>query len=216
MTVQPDTDPAPPPGDRRARRRQETIAEILDIAEQVMTEQGVNGLSLAEVARRLGVQPPSLYKYFPSLMAVYDALFERGAIDHLATMRDAMAGVEPGLAALSAGLDAGGRWALTHRAVAQLLFWRPVPDFEPTDAAMAASVAMVELQRGALRDAVAAGELGPGANADDAVYVVATFISGVLTMAMANEPGEPWGKGRFSPIFARLMTVLPALYPPAG
>ena len=43
-----------------------------------MTEEGVNGLSLAEVARRLGVQPPSLYKYFPSLMAVYDALFDPG------------------------------------------------------------------------------------------------------------------------------------------
>ena len=42
---------------------------------RVMTEEGVNGLSLAEVARRLGVQPPSLYKYFPSLMAVYDAPF---------------------------------------------------------------------------------------------------------------------------------------------
>ena len=64
--------------DRRARRRQETIEEILDIATEVMTEEGVNGLSLAEVARRLGVQPPSLYKYFPSLMAVYDALFRRG------------------------------------------------------------------------------------------------------------------------------------------
>src|SRR5438874_214262 len=37
-----------------------------------MEDEGVNGLSLAEVARRLGVQPPSLYKYFPSLMADSD------------------------------------------------------------------------------------------------------------------------------------------------
>ena len=65
--------------DRRARRRQETIEEILDIAEAVMLEEGVNGLSLSEVGRRLGVQPPSIYKYFPSLLAVYDALFERGS-----------------------------------------------------------------------------------------------------------------------------------------
>ena len=41
------------------RRRQETIEEILAIAEDVMTEEGVNGLSLSEVARRLGVKPPS-------------------------------------------------------------------------------------------------------------------------------------------------------------
>ena len=71
------------PADRRARRRQETIEEILDLAEAVMTEEGVNGLSLAEVARRLGVQPPSLYKYFPSLMSVYDALF----LSHLGDYR---------------------------------------------------------------------------------------------------------------------------------
>ena len=88
--------------DRRARRRQETIEEILDIATDVMTEEGVNGLSLAEVARRLGVQPPSIYKYFPSLMAIYDALFRRGQVEHLEVMRQAMAGAEPGLDALTA------------------------------------------------------------------------------------------------------------------
>ena len=118
--------------DRRARRRQETIAEILGIATEVMTEQGVNGLSLAEVARRLGVQPPSLYKYFPSLMAVYDALFRRGQAEHLAVMRQAMAGAEPGLAALTTGLEASGAWLLANPAIAQLMFWRPVPSFEPS------------------------------------------------------------------------------------
>src|ERR1700752_3148321 len=116
--------------DRRARRRQETIREILDIARAVMTEEGVNGLSLAEVARRLGVQPPSLYKYFPSLMAIYDELFRRGQREHLEVMRSAMATAEPGLGALTAGLEASGRWCLAHRAVAELLFWRPVPKFE--------------------------------------------------------------------------------------
>src|SRR3954469_11244600 len=97
--------------DRRARRRQETIQEILTIAVEVMEEFGVNGLSLSEVARRLGVQPPSLYKYFDSLHAVYDTIFERGQTEHLAVMRDAMSKTRPGLAALEAGLDAAGRWA---------------------------------------------------------------------------------------------------------
>src|ERR1700719_4347532 len=92
----------PQPLDRRSRRRLETIEEILDIAETLMTEEGVNGLSLSEVARRLGVQPPSLYKYFPSLMAIYDAIFERGQIDNLAELRRGMAGAEPGLPALIA------------------------------------------------------------------------------------------------------------------
>ena len=60
-----------------------------------MSEEGVNGLSLSEVARRLGVQPPSIYKYFPSLMAIYDELFLRGQSVHLDVMRDAMATADP-------------------------------------------------------------------------------------------------------------------------
>src|ERR1700739_2539373 len=83
--------------ERRARRRQETIEEILDIALEVTAEEGVNGLTLAEVARRLGVQPPSLYKYFDSLMSLYDSLFRRGQHAHLQAIRAAMERAEPGL-----------------------------------------------------------------------------------------------------------------------
>src|SRR5579862_4557538 len=163
--------------DRRARRRQETIHEILDIARDVMTEEGVNGLSLSEVARRLGVQPPSLYKYFPSLHAVYDALFARGQRANLAVLKNAMAGAEPGLDALTKGLEASGRWSISNRALAQLMWSRPVPSFEPSAESMSPSEEMVELQRRALADAVRAGELGPGADSIDAVYLVSIIIS---------------------------------------
>ena len=200
--------------DRRARRRQETIEEILAIAADVMTEQGVNGLSLSEVARRLGVKPPSIYKYFDSIMGIYDALFERGQRANLEAMRAAMEGAEPGLDALAAGLEASGRWALDHPAIAQLLFWRPVPSFEPTPEGMAPSIEMVQLQRQALADAAAANQLGPGADSDEALWVTSVFVSGVLGQAMANEPGLPWGEGRFSPLLPRLLTLLATLYPP--
>ena len=202
--------------DRRARRRQDTIEEILDIATDVMTEDGVNGLSLAEVARRLGVQPPSIYKYFSSLMAIYDALFRRGQVEHLEVMRQAMAGPHPGLEALTAGLEASGRWLLANRAIAQLMFWRPVPSFEPSAEALAPSVEMVALQRAAMADAVAAGELGPEADSEEAVYLVSTLIVGVLSQAMANEPGLGWGEDRFTPTFPKLMKLFAAAYPVPG
>jgi AcrR family transcriptional regulator len=206
----------PPRPDRRARRRQETIREILDIARDVMGKEGVNGLSLAEVARRLGVQPPSLYKYFPSLMAIYDALFLEGQRENLEAMRAAMQDVEPGLDALVAGLEASGKWALANRAVAELAFWRPVPSFEPSPEAFAVSMEMVELQRGALADAVAKGQLGPAANEEGAIYLVSTIIVGVLSQAFANEPDLPWGEGRFTSKFATLMRLLPAAFAPGG
>jgi AcrR family transcriptional regulator len=220
MSGPPDT-PMDPAGavtapDRRARRRMETIDEILLIAVQVMTEDGVNGLSLSEIARRLGVKPPSLYKYFDSLHDIYDELFRRGQLEHLATMEAAIAGAAPGLAALSAGLNASGRWCLEHRALAQLLFWRPVPSFEPSPDAFAASRVMVALQRNCIAEAVAAGQLGEGANGDDTVYVISILLTGALSQALANEPDQPWGSGRFSPHFPRLLDLLPVLYPRAS
>ncbi len=203
-----------PPTDRRARRRQETIDEILDIAVVIMSEEGVNGLSLSEVARRLGVQPPSIYKYFSSLMAIYDELFLRGQRVHLDVMRYAMAPTEPGLDALVAGLEASGRWLLANRAVAELLFWRPVPKFEPSPEAMEISQEMVDVQRAALADAVTARQLGPGADSDEAVFLISTLIIGVLSQAFANEPELEWGTGRFTPLFPKLMRLLVAVYPP--
>ena len=202
------------PLDRRARRRQETIEEILDIAEDLMNEEGVNGLSLSEVARRLGVKPPSIYKYFDSLMGIYDALFERGQKANLEVMERAMDGVEPGLDALAGGLEAICRWCVDNPALAQLMFWRPVPSFEPTPEAMAPSIEMVRRQRQALADAAAAGELGPGADSDDGLFLVSIFVSGLIGQAVANEPGVPWGEGRFSRQFPKLRLVLTALYAP--
>lgn len=217
MVPSPASPGAIPPDhqDRRSRRRQETITEILDIAVEVMGEQGVTGLSLSEVARRLGVQPPSLYKYFGSLMAVYDAIFERGMAEMVEVMHEAMADEPPGLRSLSAALEANGRWCLEHPVVAQLLFWRPVPSFEPSPAAFASSVEMVDVQRAALADAVAAGELGPGAATEEGISLVSIMIAGSLSQAMANEPGVGWGDGRFSPLFPMLFDLLPAAYPPA-
>jgi AcrR family transcriptional regulator len=105
------TPPAPEPAprfDRRAQRRQQTLGEILDLALEVMAEDGVTGLTISAVARRLGVQPPSIYKYFPSLMSVYDALFRRGQTEHLEVVRAAMSAAEPGLRAWKRA--GGGGW----------------------------------------------------------------------------------------------------------
>ena len=216
MTEAATAPPVPPAPRRRAIRRQQTIDEILDIAEELVAAKGANGLSLSEVARRLGVQPPSLYKYFPSLLAIYDALFRRGQEEHLAVMASAMAAAEPGLEALTVGLEASGRWLLAHPGTAQLLFWRPVPSFQPSPEAMAPSAAMVELQRRALADAVTAGQIGAPTATDDPVFLVSTLIVGVVSQAMANEPELPWGAGRFTPQFRRLMDLLPTLYPPTA
>jgi hypothetical protein len=72
---------------------------------------------------------------------------------------------------------------------------------------------MVTLQRAALADAVKAGQLGPEADSEEAVYLISTLIVGVLSQAMANEPDLEWGQGRFTPMFPRLMKLLAAAFP---
>lgn len=204
------------PLDRRARRRQETIDEILDIALDVMTEEGVNALTLAEVARRLGVQPPSLYKYFPSLMSIYDALFHRGQVEHLQVFRQALADAEPGLPAVTKGLEASGRWMFANPAIAQLMFWRPLPNFKPSDEAFDPSLEMVGLIREALSDAVDARQLGPAARSDEALNVLSILIAGLMSQAMANEPRLPWGEGRFTSLFPKLMDLFILAFAPSS
>src|SRR5918996_1669782 len=63
------------PAERRQRNREEVRQAILEASRDVMREQGVAALSLREVARRVHMQAPSLYTYFSSKMALYDALF---------------------------------------------------------------------------------------------------------------------------------------------
>src|SRR3954452_25081803 len=69
---------APPKRDRRAERREATKAEILDAAWEMVRAEGLAALSLRDLARRVGMQAPSLYSYFASKHAIYDAMFAQG------------------------------------------------------------------------------------------------------------------------------------------
>src|ERR1700710_1853497 len=112
--------------DRRALRRRATMQEILDTAIDVMASEGVAGLSLAEVARRMGIRPPSLYGYFPSRMAIYDALFERGMRQLAEVLEQHLSGMgDDPLRIIADGQRAWFAWALANPVMAALLYWRP-------------------------------------------------------------------------------------------
>jgi AcrR family transcriptional regulator len=70
-------------GGRVSRRREATKAEILDAAWDLVGEQGLAALSLRDLAARVGMRAPSLYQYFDSKHAIYDAMFGQGAREAL-------------------------------------------------------------------------------------------------------------------------------------
>ncbi len=199
---------------RRQRRREQTIGEILDVAVQVMAEEGVAGLSLSEVARRMGIQPPSLYKYFPSKLALYDALFQHGGREVLAVFRRTVAQAEPGWVALTAGIEAVMRLGLDRQVVAQLLNWRPVPGFEPSAQAFAPSMEFVEEVRRMLQAATDRGELHPSAASEEGTALLSVLVAGVMSQQLANQPRASWDQGRFTRLTSRVLDLFRCAYPP--
>ena len=200
--------------DRRRRRRAQTIDEIVGVAVEVMAQEGVAGLSLSEVARRMGIQPPSLYKYFPSKLALYDELFKRGAREALAAFRAAAARAEPGWAALTAGIEAIMRLGLDHQVAGQLLNWRPVPGFEPSAEAFAPAVEFVAEVRRLLQAAADRGELHPAAASEEGQALLSVLIAGVMSQQLANQPQASWDQGRFTRLTPRVLQLFQFAYPP--
>jgi AcrR family transcriptional regulator len=189
-----------PGTDRRHLRRQQTIDEIIEVAVRLMAVSGVAGLSLGQVARQVGVRTPSLYGYFPSKNALYDAVFARGAHSVLDAVGAASADAGQADSAYDALLTAGramARWCMANQVYAQLLFWRPVPDFTPSRDAYRPAVELVDRTRTLFTDLRDRGLLRSDADLDAAVRDWIVLVSGVLSQQLANAPDEDAETGRF-------------------
>jgi AcrR family transcriptional regulator len=200
--------------DRRSRRRGETIQEILRVAIEVMAADGVAALSLSEVARRIGIQPPSLYKYFPSRLAVYDALFADGSRRVLAEFRAGAAAADPGLPALFAGLERFAAFILDQQVLGQLLFWRPVPGFVPSPEAFEPAQELATEVRTRLTVAAALGQIHPDAASEEGQALLTVLVGGVLSQQAANEPGAGLATGRFARLLPRVLQIFADTYRP--
>jgi AcrR family transcriptional regulator len=180
-----------------------------------MAEEGVAALSLSEVARRIGIRPPSLYKYFPSRLAIYDALFRQGYEQALAAFRHAARATEPGLPALAAGFDAVGRLHMDNHVLSQLAIWRPVPGFQPTPEAFASSVEFVGEVHTCVVAAVERGQLHPDAASPEGMALLSVLTSGAMSQQMANQPDATFDTGHFTRLTPRLLNLFALAYPPS-
>ncbi len=61
-----------------AKRRAEALDRIVESAWDLARQHGLAGLSLRDLARRLGMAPASLYSYLDSKHGLYDAMFAQG------------------------------------------------------------------------------------------------------------------------------------------
>ncbi len=199
---------------RTIARRQAVIDEALVHAKQLLDEQGPGAVSMSEIARRLGMRAPSLYKYFPSLNAIYDALFAEGYRLVLTAARQAAEGAEPGLDRLLASCRAIVRASFEERGLGALMYWRPLIGFEPSAASYEPSISMSQLVRADLAAAVRRGQLRKAADSEEALRLLTILIAGIYSQQAANEPQATFDHGAFTSLTDTALQMFIRQYSP--
>jgi len=143
---------------------------------------GLAGISLRDLGQQVGLRAQSLYSYFPSKQAIYDAMFRQGYEQFIAEAAiDTPSDNSDVRAEALAGVLAFFDFCTADQARYQLLFQRVVPDFEPSPTSMAVAV-----------DAYArtVGRLAVVAAADQADLDLWTaVVTGLVDQQWSNDPG---------------------------
>lgn len=160
---------------RLARRR-----AILEAAWAVARQRGVASVTMRVVADRVGMRAPSLYEYFGSKEAIYDAMFAEGYDEFLATM--------PGPDDPEDPVERAATWlrrffSFCREDVAryQLLFQRSIPGFRPS---------ADSLRRARRPLAVLAEEFRlSGIRRPQAADLWTALVTGMVNQQVVNDPG---------------------------
>ncbi len=161
-------------------RREARIEQILESAWQLARENGIAGLSLHALAREVGIRQPSLYEYFDSKRALYDAMFADGNRQLLAHLDSTRLPTES-RAALKKILAAFVDFALEDPARCELLVQRHVPGFTP-------SADSYTLAQDALGRVIAVMHRA-GVTAQSDIDCLVAITAGLMEAQLANDPG---------------------------
>jgi AcrR family transcriptional regulator len=167
-----------------AQRREVKKAAIVAEAWKLAAEHGIGAVSLHALAKAVGMRQPSLYAYFDSKLALYDAMFADGN-RQLVERFEALELPAAPRAAVKVFMRAFVDFSVSDVARAELLFHRPIPGFEPSPAAYAYAEAALSRASEVL---AAAGMTDP---ADVDCFVA--MIAGLVDAQTSNDPnGDRW------------------------
>ena len=190
---------------RRQQSKKEIIEDIIQIAREMMQSGGVGALSFNGIARELGIKPPSLYTYFDSKNAIYDAIFRRGfhLLDETIQQADGNTFDER----LESIFRAYMTFARQNPDMFQIMFQRPIPDFVPSDESMAVSLQSLANAQSEIRTLFEDEGIDPAIPPEQALDILISMMHGLATMHLANHSELPVGEGRFGDIIAHSVNV---------
>jgi AcrR family transcriptional regulator len=172
------------PVDRRKRRHEAKRARIVAEAWELARRDGLASISLRDLADRVDLRQPSLYAYFESKLALYDAMFIDGYRQLLDLMARHPAPDDP-REALVEFVELCVRFAAEDVVRHQLLFQRTVPGFTPSPEAREVTLGFLEIGWQRLID-VGVTDV---ASAD----IFTAIVVGFTHQQVFNDPrGERW------------------------
>jgi AcrR family transcriptional regulator len=161
-------------------RREVKVAEIVGSAWQLAREHGIAGVSLHALAREVGMHQPSLYAYFDSKLALFDAMFADGnrrllhELDLVKLPRDPRAALKRFLGEFVAfGLEDPARY--------ELLFARHVPGFVPSPASYSLAEDVLKRVYGLIKEA--------GVSKQGDIDCIVAIVAGLMEAQLSNDPG---------------------------
>ena len=173
-------------GDRTQRRHAAKRDAIVAEAWILARRDGLAALSLRDLAERVDLRQPSLYAYFDSKLALYDAMYVDGYHQMLEQVRD-LPQVDDPREALIQFVEFCVQFATEDVVRHQLLFQRTIPGFKPSLASRELSSAFLDIGRDRLM-AVAAIDVARGDG-----FVFTAIVAGFTNQQVFNDPnGERW------------------------
>ncbi len=170
-------------GWRQARRRSARDA-IVEAAWALAREEGLAGLSLRELARQAGISPPTVYAYFDSKNAIYDAMFGAAATQFADRMAEPYQCEDPSELLVAAAMRFA-EFCTSDPERYQLLFQRCVPGFEPSPQSYAPALRALA----GARDVLALN----GITDTRHVNLWTALITGLVSQQVANDShGNRW------------------------
>lgn len=136
---------APDVGWREARR-EAARAKLLATAWEMVREDGLGALTLRQLAKRAGITTPTVYAYFESKNAIYDAMFGEAA-EAFAVTRADLPDSGSAFDNLVADVQRWVKFCTSDVARYQLLFQRTIPGFEPSPESYEPAVRGLDLTR---------------------------------------------------------------------
>lgn len=195
------------PQERRQRNREEMRNMILSTALEIMHEDGAGGLSLNELARRVHLRPSSLYVYFSSKMAIYDALYTLGINMFNEELEQIMQTITDPWQALQTVIERTINLSVKRPELFQICFERPIPGFEPSAESMAETGKLTANMYSLMAQVLPTRESEPYAELPQAHGLYIAMWHGLTALHIANDPSLPAGSGRFGSLIPAAMSL---------